>query len=224
MDYLKHVPIFSELPEEVLRRIDAKTMERTYRKGETVFLEGEPGQGLHYVRSGRVKVIKLAEDGREHTIKFLQPGEIFAEVLLFNRQPYPATVVAVEDCSLGLIRNEDLEALVLENNALALLLIRSLSQRLLYAQQKIKELALQDVPSRTAELLLRLGRESGACDAAGHVVLQLPESRQELASLVGTSRETLSRTLSDFKRRGLIAMKGSCIVLLRPEELAELSA
>ena len=224
MEYLKQVPLFSDLPAEVLKRIDAVVLERNYKKGESIFLEGEPGEGLHFVRTGRVKIVKTAEDGREHIIKFLKAGEIFAEVLLFNHLPYPAASVAVEDSRVGLIRNEDLEKLILENNALALLLIRSLSQRLLYAQQKIKELALQDVPARTAELLLRLSREQGKRDAAGKPLLELPESRQELAGLMGTSRETLSRTLSDFKRRKWISMEGNRIVLLQEEQLLELSS
>lgn len=224
MEYLKQVPLFGDLPTEVLQRIDAVVLERTYKKGESIFLEGEPGEGLHFVRTGRVKIVKTAEDGREHIIKFLKTGEIFAEVLLFNHLPYPAASVAVEDSRIGLIRNEDLEKLILENNALALLLIRSLSQRLLYAQQKIKELALQDVPARTAELLLRLSREQGKRDAAGKPLLELPESRQELAGLMGTSRETLSRTLSDFKKRKWISMDGNRIVLLQEEQLLELSS
>lgn len=224
MEYLKQVPLFGDLPTEVLQRIDAVVLERTYKKGESIFLEGEPGEGLHFVRTGRVKIVKTAEDGREHIIKFLKTGEIFAEVLLFNHLPYPAASIAVEDSRIGLIRNEDLEKLILENNALALLLIRSLSQRLLYAQQKIKELALQDVPARTAELLLRLSREQGKRDAAGKPLLELPESRQELAGLMGTSRETLSRTLSDFKRRKWISMEGNRIVLLQEEQLLELSS
>ena len=224
MEYLKQVPLFGDLPTEVLQRIDAVVLERTYKKGESIFLEGEPGEGLHFVRTGRVKIVKTAEDGREHIIKFLKTGEIFAEVLLFNHLPYPAASIAVEDSRIGLIRNEDLEKLILENNALALLLIRSLSQRLLYAQQKIKELALQDVPARTAELLLRLSREQGKRDAAGKPLLELPESRQELAGLMGTSRETLSRTLSDFKRRKWISMEGNRIVLLQEEQLLDLSS
>ncbi|WP_027938037.1 Crp/Fnr family transcriptional regulator [Anaeroarcus burkinensis] len=224
MEYLKQVPLFGDLPTEVLQRIDAVVLERTYKKGESIFLEGEPGEGLHFVRTGRVKIVKTAEDGREHIIKFLKAGEIFAEVLLFNHLPYPAASIAVEDSRIGLIRNEDLEKLILENNALALLLIRSLSQRLLYAQQKIKELALQDVPARTAELLLRLSREQGKRDAAGKPLLELPESRQELAGLMGTSRETLSRTLSDFKKRKWISMEGNRIVLLQEEQLLELSS
>ena len=114
---MKQVPLFSDLPPEVLQRINTVVLERTYKKGESIFMEGEPGQGLHFVRTGRVKIVKTAEDGREHIIKFLKAGEIFAEVLLFNHLPYPATSVAVEDSRIGLIRNEDLELLILENNA-----------------------------------------------------------------------------------------------------------
>lgn len=218
-EYLKKIPVFADLPDDALLAIHRHTSERTYRRGTVIFFEGDPGEGFHYVKSGRVKIVKATGDGREHIIKLLTPGDIFAEVLLFNSQPYPATAVAVEDACIGSIGNADLERLVLGNNKLALQLIKALSQRLLYAQQKIKNLALGDVLARTAETLLRIAREHGRPGENGTVVIKIGLSRQELANLVGTTRETVTRTLSALKKDKIIDLTGDDIAILKPERL-----
>jgi CRP/FNR family transcriptional regulator len=222
VQYLKQIPIFAALPESQLRPIHAVTTVRTVRKGQVIFLEGEPGEGFHYVKSGKVKIVKVADDGREHIIKILNPGDLFAEVMLFNNHSYPATAIAVDDSNVGVIRNADLEKLVLNNNLLALQLIKALSQRLLYAQQKIKNLALDDVAARTAETLLRLARDYGRLNSQGVIVINLDLSRQDFASLVGTTRETASRQLSLLKKEGIIDFVGSDILILKPAELHSL--
>lgn len=220
-EYLKNIPVFADLPDEFLKQVHEKTTERLYRKSVVIFFEGDPGDGFYYVKSGKVKIVKTTDDGREHIINILNPGDLFAEVLLFNNRPYPATAVAVENSSVGVIRNADLERLVLSNNKLALQLIKALSQRLLYAQQKIKNLALNDVMARTAEVLLRLGREQGRADGS-HIEIMLDLSRQDLASLVGTTRETVTRTLAALKKDGVIDFNGSRITLLQSEMLIRL--
>ncbi len=219
IQYLKKIPVFADLPDDALLAIHQHSSERTYRRGAVIFFEGDPGEGFHYVKSGRVKIVKVAGDGREHIIKLLVPGDIFAEVLLFNSQPYPATAIAAEDAAVGSIRNADLERLVLANNKLALQFIKALSQRLLYAQQKITNLALGDVLARTAETLLRLGREHGRSGENGSIVIAVGLSRQELANLVGTTRETVTRTLSALRREKIIDFAGDDLIILRPEKL-----
>ncbi len=221
-EYLREIPVFAKLPEKQLEIIHNHTIERRFRKGMIVFLEGDTGEGFHYVKSGKVKVLRTSDDGREHIIKILGAGEIFAEVLMFNNQPYPATAVAVEPSCIGMIRNIDLEQLVLTNNELALQLIKALSQRLIYAQQKIKNLALNDVMSRTVEVLLRLSQEQGDIKDNGVIELALDLSRQDLANLVGTTRETVTRTLSSLKKDKLIDFDGQKIKILDVEYLRRL--
>ena len=222
LEYLKDIPVFVGLPDEQLQLIHNHTIERCFRKGMIVFFEGDAGEGFHYVKNGKVKIVRTSEDGREHIIKILNAGEIFAEVLLFNNQPYPATAVAVEPSCVGVIRNTDLEQLILNNNLLALQLIKALSQRLLYAQQKIKNLALHDVMSRTAEVLLRLSQEQGRKIESGVIEINLDLSRQDLASLVGTTRETVTRTLSSLKKDKIIDFDGHKIRVLDAEYLTSL--
>jgi CRP/FNR family cyclic AMP-dependent transcriptional regulator len=219
--YLKNIPIFAGLPDSLLQQIHEVTTERCYRKGVVVFFEGDNGEGFYYIKTGKIKILKMTDDGREHIIKILGPGDLFAEVLLFNSRQYPATAVAAEDSTVGIIKNADLEKLVLANNLLALELIKALSQRLLYAQQKIKNLALNDVMARTAEVLLRLGNEQGRSNA-GRIEIMLDLSRQDLASLVGTTRETVTRTLTAMRKDGLIDFAGNRVVLIKPDQLLRL--
>ncbi len=219
IEYLKKIPVFADLGDDTLLTIHQYTIERTYRRGTVIFFAGDRGEGFHYVKSGRVKIVKASGDGREHIIKIIAPGEIFAEVLLFNSQPYPATAIAAEDVCVGVIKNSDLERLVLSNNKLALQLIKALSQRLLYAQEKISSLALGDVLARTAETLLRLGREQGRRGENGAIVVNAGLSRQELANLVGTTRETVTRTLAALRRDEVIGLAGDEIIILKPEKL-----
>lgn len=218
-DYLKKFAVFEQLKDETLLQIHQYSIERTYRRGAVIFFEGDPGEGFHYVIKGKVKIVKATDDGREHIIKIMAPGEIFAEVLLFNSQPYPATAIVVEEARVGVIKNTDLERLVLANNKLALELIKALSKRLLYAQQKIKNLALGDVLARTAETLLRLGKESGRPGDAGAIAITIDLSRQELANLVGTTRETVTRTLGALKKDRIIDFDGDQLIILKPERL-----
>lgn len=221
-EYLKEIPVFLNVPDEQLKIIHRHTVERQFRKGMIIFLEGDAGEGFHYVKSGKVKILRTSDDGREHIIKILGAGEIFAEVLLFNNMPYPATAVAMEPCCIGMIRNVDLEQLILRNNALALQLIKALSQRLIYAQQKIKNLALSDVMSRTVEVLLRLSQERGDEKENGVIELALDLSRQDFASLVGTTRETVTRTLSTLKKDKIIDFDGNKIRILDIDYLTRL--
>lgn len=223
MQYLDQIPLFSGMSEEQLRQIVDHSIERTYARGSFIFFEGDPGEGFHFVISGKVKIVKMAADGREHTIKILHPGDVFAEVLLFTNLPYPATAVAAEAARIGMIKNSDLEKLVLSNSQLALQLIKALSQRLLYAQRKIKELALSDVLSRTVETLAGLAREHGRCNEKGQIVILLDLPRQELANLVGTTRESVTRSLGTLKRHGLIDFDGRRIIILDPQRLEAFS-
>jgi len=222
IQYLRNIPIFAELTDVQLEQIHTKTAERLYRKGTTIFLEGDPGDGFYYVQTGKVKIVKTSDDGREHIINILGSGDLFAEVLLFNNAAYPATAIAVEDSRVGVIRNAELEKLVMQNNLLALHLIRELSRRLLFAQGKIKDLALSDVKTRTAAVLLKLLQQQGVEHSKGSAALSLDFSRQDLAALVGTTRETVTRTLSALKKDGIIEIDGHQITILDLEDLKAL--
>ena len=221
LEYLKHIPIFEELAPADLAAINEVTIERRYKKNMIIFMEGEPGEGFHYIKSGKVKIAQMAADGREHIINILGPGEVFAEVLLFNRGPYPATSVALEDSVVGIIKNNDLENVVAENSRIALHIIRVMSKKLIHAQMKIRTLALSDTVSRTAQVLVRLSRQYGQ-PVAGGVQIAIDMTRQDLANLVGTTRETVSRVLSSLKKDKIIDFDIHKITIIEPNKLKRL--
>ncbi|SDE22043.1 CRP-like cAMP-activated global transcriptional regulator [Sporomusa acidovorans DSM 3132] len=218
LEYLRNIPIFEQLTPDDLAAINKVTIERRYKKNMIIFMEDEPGEGFHYVKSGKVKITKMTQDGREHILNILGAGEVFAEVLLFNRGPYPATAVALEDSVIGIIKNSDLEHVVSQNTRIALHIIRVMSKKLIHAQMKIKTLALSDTYSRTAQILLHLSGQYGR-PVAGGIRIDVDMTRQELANLVGTTRETVSRILSSMKRDKVIDFSEQQIIVVNEEKL-----
>lgn len=219
-EYLKHIAVFEELDTEELAAIDKLTIDRKYKKNMIIFMEGEPGEGFHYVKKGKIKIVKMAHDGREHIINILGPGDVFAEVLLFNQGPYPATAIALEDSLVGIIKNTDLETVVASNTRIALHLIKILSKRLLNTQMKIKTLALSDTFARTAQMLVKLAYQYGQQTERG-MQIDVDMTRQDLANLVGTSRETVTRALSSMKKDKVIDFEDSKITILKMDKLKE---
>ncbi|GAW93011.1 Crp/Fnr family transcriptional regulator [Calderihabitans maritimus] len=216
--HLRRIPIFADLSEDELRKLNEIIFLRRYRKKMFIFMEGEPGDGLYFVKSGQVKISKILEDGREKILRFLKEGDIFAEVLLFDPGPFPATAEAVEDSEIGIIRNEDMEEFLLKNPEIMLKILRVMSKRLRQAQMQVRDLAFKDTYGRLAGMLLKLAEEYGEKSEEG-TTIKLSLSQQELANLIGSSRETVARILGDFRKRGAIVIKRQKITILDEEEL-----
>lgn len=217
--YLRKIPIFENLEEEELGRIAELATERYYPKDSIIFFEGEPSKAFFFLQSGRIKIAKLGSEGNEQILKLLEPGTIFAEVVLFTDEAYPATARVMEDAKIGVIKKEDFEHLVMERPILAIRLLKLLNSRLREAQAKIKEMGLMDTHSRTASLLLNLAKVYGK-DSKEGISFELNLNRQDLASMIGTTRETVTRVLSKFRKLGIIDLQGDKITIVDPEELA----
>jgi CRP/FNR family transcriptional regulator len=211
-DYLKQISIFSQLKEEFLQKIDSISIMRSYTKGRIIFMEGEPGEAFYYIKSGLVKISKVSSDGREHILHILNEGHVFAEVTLFNNTFYPATAEVLEEAQIGMIKNNDLEKLIIETPEISLELIKYLNNRLVEAQNKVRNLALYDTFGRTAQALVKLAEDYGRKTALG-IELDLNISRQELANIVGTTRETVIRVLAAFKKEKSIELDKSNIII-----------
>ena len=216
--------VFSELPSESQEDLLKITRKISLKKGEVVFQEGDPGVGFHFVLSGSIKIVKMNEEGKEHIIHILGPGELFGEVLLFNQGAYPATAIAQSDSLVGVVPNEKLEELVLRNNQLALLIIKALNRRLQVAQQKIRSLALTGAQAKVANTLLALLHERGQ-EEGDHVWrLELDIPKQDLANLVGVTRETLARILSEWQKQKWIEWQGKTLLIHEVIKLKETSS
>lgn len=205
VNYLKKIYLFSGLSDDELAEIAAFTLERRYQKGRIIFVEEEPGEAIYFLKSGLIKVSKQDGEGREHTLHYVNPGDVFAEVVLFDAGGYPATAEVVEDAEVGLIRNRDMDRALIKNPGMTLEMLKIMARRLRNAQRQIMELALKDTTRRLAGLLLKLAEEHGVLRNNG-VLISLPLTNQELANLVGTSRETVNRILSEFRRRKAITI------------------
>jgi CRP/FNR family transcriptional regulator len=219
-DYLKQINVFSSLQEEQLKKIDSISIMRSYAKGRIIIMEGEPGEAFFYIKSGMVKISKLSSDGREHILHILNAGHVFAEVTLFSQAAYPATAEVLEDAQIGMIKNGDLEKLMVENPEISLSMIKYLNKRLIEAQTKVRNLALYDTYGRTAQALVKLAEDYGRKTVRG-IELDLSISRQELANLVGTTRETVIRALAAFKKEKSIDLDKSSIIILNIDKIKQ---
>ncbi|MDN5361170.1 MAG: family transcriptional regulator, cyclic receptor protein [Moorella sp. (in: firmicutes)] len=219
-EFLRQVPVFAGLNPEELQHIASLALRRRYRKNMYIFMEGEPGDAIYFVTRGAIKLFQVLEDGREKILHFVREGEIFAEVLLFEGGLYPATAQTLEDTEVGIIRNADMEELLSRHGEMAVKIIKVMSRRLRQAQNHIRDLALKGAYGRLASSLLQLARQYGKPREDG-VTIDLNLSQQELASLIGTSRETVARILSDFKRLGTVEVERQRITIIEPEKLHE---
>jgi CRP/FNR family transcriptional regulator len=211
-DILKEHPYFSELDTDKLVEISKLIITKSYKKGEIIFFEGDLGESLYLVKSGKVKLIKMVESGEEQIINIVKAGDIFAEVVLFDDGNYPATAITMEDTEVGIINGKDIEKLMYRIPEIALKILKVMSKRLRRAQQRIRNLGLKDTTSRTASALVYLAQEHGIGDET-KVEINLSLTQQELASLIGTSRETVSRTLNRFKDDGLVSVSRQKIII-----------
>lgn len=217
---LRKIFLFTSLSERELAIIEGLILDRPYAKGSFIILEGEPGEALFLIRSGRIKIFKTAPDGREQILNILRQGSVFAEVVLFDGGAYPASAQALEDSLVGQLRNEDMEMMLKQHPLLAIKMLRIMSGRLRRAQGLIGDLALQDAYGRLAGLLLRAARQQGQRTPEG-IVMQITLTRQEMANMVGTSRETVARILSRFQQEGVLRIERNRFIILAEEKLQD---
>lgn len=206
-DFLATVSLFQGLDRAELERFADIARERSYPKGSVILFEDDPGDSLFIVRTGRVKVVKVGEDGREVILGWLGVGDHFGELSLIDGQPRSAHVIAVDEAHMIILRREDFRKRVDESPAVAWALLTALSRRLRRADEQIGGLVLLDVPGRVARLLLDAAVEGGGA------AIEKRLTHQTIAQMIGASRETVSRTMRDFQERGLITVRGRQITV-----------
>lgn len=198
-DFLSTVPLFRSLVPNEVAAFSQLAREKSYPKGSVILFEDDPGDSLFVVREGRVKVVLVAEDGREVILGILGSGEYFGELALIDDQPRSAHVVAMEDSTLLVLRREDFRRRVEQSPQVAWALLIDLSRRLRRADDKIGSLVLLDVPGRIARVILDAAAEGGSD------VIERPLTHQTIAHVIGASRETVSRAMREFVESGWIS-------------------
>ncbi len=210
--FLRSLPIFHNLGDEALRYLAAESRPRVFQAGEIVCYQGDPGSTCHIIVQGRVRVFVIGEDGQELSVRFLGRGDIFGEMALFDDLPRSANVEALEEAHTLELHREALLDCLRKSPALALNLLRSLSARLRYSTMDAEELASLPVIERLLRRLRQLAEWAGT-PATGGVRIMLPLNQQELATLIGTSRESVNRALVQLRRQGKVRLENGWIVL-----------
>ncbi|WP_040313063.1 Crp/Fnr family transcriptional regulator [Gleimia coleocanis] len=218
-NYISQVPLFEGLDEEQQESLHSKMGQSTLRRGEVLFEEGDPGTRLYIITEGKVKLGHTSIDGRENLLAVLGPGEIIGELTLFDPGPRSTTATAVSPVTLLHLDHADLVTTLYNNPSMSKHMLRALARRLRRTNESLADLVFSDVPGRVAKALLDLAERFGSNTENGvHVPHDL--TQEELAQLVGASRETVNKSLADFVSRGWIQLEGRAVTLIDIERLA----
>jgi CRP-like cAMP-binding protein len=209
--------IFGELNFENVNELNTVKFCKTYRKGQTIFEEGAFPQGLHCVNNGKVKVIQDGADGREQIIHLAKGGDVIGHRALLGGDTYSGTAVAIEDSSLCFIPAKAFINMVEHNAKLAFRIIHLFSDELKAADKNITDLAQKTVKERLAQSILMLNKSYGVKE--DKKTLNITISRNELAGIVGTARETVTRALLELNKDNIVGLKGKDIQILDRERL-----
>ncbi|MFH1080544.1 MAG: Crp/Fnr family transcriptional regulator [Pseudomonadota bacterium] len=210
VDQIAAIPLFEGLPDGQLRALARICLLRTYRKGQMIFADGDEGIGFYIVQSGRVRIFKLSsEGGKEQIFHIFGPGESFGEAVVFAGQGFPAFAEAQTTSVLLFFPRREFVALIGQDPTLALNMLAVLSRRLQKFTRLVEDLSLKETPARLAVHLLYLdGKRPGADE------IRLDITKGQLAALLGTIPETLSRIMGRMGRQGLIRSRGNRISIL----------
>ena len=216
--HLSQVDLFKGLTVEQLDAIARIVSEKKYKRGQLIFSDGDEGTGFYLVIKGRVKIYKLSPDGKEQIMHIFGPGQPFAEVPVFEGSRYPANAETMDSCELYFFPKKGFVSLIQENPSLAMNMLASLSQRLKQFSHLIETLSLKEVPGRLASYLLYLSDKNGSIDE-----FKLDIAKSQLASLLGTIPETLSRIFAKMGGKEIVRINGPQIYILDRTGLEDLA-
>lgn len=212
--------IFCELENNDLDDLSQHKVTNTYKKGQTLFVQGNHPFGLYCINSGNIKVTKTGADGKETIVRVAQGGDVLGHRSLFTNDFYTATATALEDTKVCFIDKKYILKLIEDKPSVSLHVINKLSRDMGAAENKLTSLHQKNVRERLAELLLLLEQTHGEDVEEGRK-LNIKLTREEMATMIGTANETLIRFISEFKDEGLIEQKGKTIILTNKEKLAD---
>lgn len=218
VDFLRNVPLFSELLEDQLQQLAGVLREARYKKNVTIFHVEDPGNAMFILKDGLVKITIEDQNGREIILRMLYPTDFFGEMSLLDGMPRSATVTTQEPTDALVLYREHFLALIERSPKILLNMTAVLSRRLRKMNELIRSLAFYDVYGKVARVLLTLAAEKGRATEQG-TVIDLRLTQQELAELAGMSRETMTRTLRDFQQAGCVRIESGIITILEVDML-----
>lgn len=203
---IEKVPIFSNLTTEEKMEVSMATTQRKYKKGETIYLEGELSERLFVINTGKVKISKFSEEGKEQVIRILEVGDFMGELSLFTRGTLKNNAEAIESTNVCIMDSKKINDLIEIRPSIAFKIMKELSIRLEKTESLIESLGLKNVGQRVADALLSMADDNN--------IIKLSTSKKDLASHIGMSQETLSRKLSYFQDEGLIRQEGQRKIII----------
>lgn len=218
MQLLADVPLFSTLDNREQEELYSRLRRRRYRKGDMVFLRGDPGRDLFLVESGAVKICLTTADGKELTLALLGAGEFFGELALLDGEPRSSDAVVMEPSQFLLLERSDFLQFLELHPRVAHRVMEVLSRRLRDNNQLVQDAAFFDIAARLARVILRLADSVGRADGEG-VTITRRLTQNELASMVGTTRETVNKWLMEYERQGVIERHNGLIRVLKADAL-----
>jgi CRP/FNR family transcriptional regulator, cyclic AMP receptor protein len=212
LDLIRRVPLFSMLTNEQAQTVADGVIKRRYRRGEIIVEQGRKSDALFILLSGRARVVTSDSRGREVILAVLEPGDYLGEMSLIDNEPHSATVRAEVQTDVLVLGRGEFAACLPENSSLSYAILRGLVGRLRNADRQIESLALLDVYGRVARALLDM-----ATDEDGQRMIRSKVSRQDLAKVVGASREMVSRVMKDLEERGMIQTQENGSVIIKEQ-------
>lgn len=212
------VPMFSGLSDVELHRIIRLTGHKSYKKGETLFLEGEASETLYILNEGQIKLSKITKDGKEQILHILTPGDFFGELSLFGTNRIcNFSSFAVSDTRICILTKNHMDSILRENPDIALKILSTVSDRLAETENLAQNLATKDVEARIAYILLEFCDKYGT-EKDGEIHIRVPINREEMANYAGVTRETMSRKLKKLETEGILAFQGSKVIIVKDHQ------
>lgn len=221
-DVLRRAPLFASLDDEAFAALTKEITEVDLSRGATLFHEGDPGDQLYFIVSGKIKLGRTASDGRENLVAVMGPGEIFGEMALFDPSPRSTSATAVSETRLAGLKHENLRKVIQHSPEVSAQLLQALARRLRRTNENLADLVFSDVPGRVAKALLDLADRFGR-PATDGILVAHELTQEELAQLVGASRETVNKALAEFVQRGWIRLEARAVVILNLQRLQQRS-
>jgi CRP-like cAMP-binding protein len=223
LNHLRTTDLFQDLSEEELAALERRMPHTSVGAGQPIYSPQDQGEVLFILKEGRVRLYRLSPDGKTLTTAIIEPGSVFGEMALLGQGMHDSFAEALEDCTICTLRRRDVQEVLLDDPRVAWRLLELIGRRLVQVERKLGDFAFKSVPERLASLLLQLaiprpGQEKGP------VTIPHRYTHQQLAEMIGTYRETVTKLLNSFRDQRLISTKSGRIQLLDPDRLQEITS
>ncbi|GAB1721201.1 MAG: cyclic nucleotide-binding domain-containing protein [Nitrospira sp. CR1.1] len=221
--FLKHIRLFDGISPSAMHEMEKITRMEEVRKRQPLYLPGDPSSSVYLLKRGRVKIANTAANGKEVTFEIIEAGDVFGELDVLQDTPRSTSAEALDDALICVIPRKEFDQYLAMHPNVTINLTKLIGLRLKKIQSRVEDLVFRDVPARLAHLLSELGKSEGDPGPQG-VRLKVKLTHQEMANLIGCSRETVSTTLGQFREEGLIHTEGRTVIILQPDALVRLAS